>query len=83
VYVYDFFPDYSVEIDNSTRDLLEIKNEEDIIILTILRVDGENITANLQGPLVFNSINKKGIQVVNEDSHFSCQTPLELQSEPA
>ncbi len=73
---YEFFPDYSVRIDNQTGDLLEIKNEEDVIILTILRVEGKDVTANLQGPLVINSINKKGIQVVNEDSRFSCRTPL-------
>lgn len=80
---YEFFPDYSVKIDNSTRDLLEIKNEEDIVIFTILRVEGENVTANLQGPLVLNSRNKKGLQQVNEDTRFSCQTPLKFQAEPA
>ncbi len=78
--VFEFFPDYSVKIDNSTRDLLEIKNEEDIIILAVLRVDGDNVTANLQGPLVMNSINKRGLQVVNEDDRFSCQTPLKYLS---
>ena len=78
--VFEFFPDYSVKIDNSTRDFLEIKNEEDIIILTVLRVEGDNVTANLQGPLVMNSINKRGLQVVNEDDRFSCQTPLKYLS---
>ncbi len=77
---FEFFPDYSVKIDNSTRDFLEIKNEEDIIILTVLWVDGDNVTANLQGPLVMNSINKRGLQVVNEDDRFSCQTPLKYLS---
>jgi flagellar assembly factor FliW len=80
---FEFFPDYSVKIDNSTKDLLEIKNEEDIIIFTILRVEGDNVTANLQGPLVINSINKKGLQLVNEDPDFSCQTPLKFLAEPA
>ncbi len=73
---YEFFPDYSVKIENQARDLIGMENEEDVIILAILRVEGENVTANLQGPLVINSINRKGIQVVNEDSRFSCRTPL-------
>ncbi|NOZ68730.1 MAG: flagellar assembly protein FliW [Deferribacteres bacterium] len=77
---YEFFPDYSVKIDNQTRDLLGIENEEDVIILAILRVQGENVTANLQGPLVINSTSRKGVQVVNEDSRFSCRTPLKSLS---
>ena len=80
---FDFFPDYLVKIDNLTRDLLEIENEEEIIILAVLRVDGDNVTANLQGPLVMNSINMRGLQIVNEDDRFSCQTPLKFLAEPA
>ncbi len=72
----DLFPDFTVKIENSARKLLEIDKEEDIAILAILRVDEENVTANLQGPLVINSINKKGMQVVNEDPKFTCKTPL-------
>ncbi len=72
----EFFPDFSVKIDNVTKDLLEIGNEEDVIVFSILRVDNEQVTANLQGPLVINSLNKKGIQIVNEDPRFSYQTPM-------
>ncbi len=72
----EFFPDFTVRIDNVTKDLLEIGNEEDVIVFSILRVENEQVTANLQGPLVINSINKKGIQIVNEDTRFSCQTPM-------
>ncbi len=74
----DLFPDFTVKIEKSTRNLLEIKNEEDIVILAILRVDDENVTANLQGPLVINSLTKKGMQVVNEDPRFTCKTPLSV-----
>ena len=73
---FDFFPDYSVSIEDSIKDSLEIENQEDISILSILRVEGENVTVNLQGPLVINSLNKRGAQIVNEDSRFSCKTPL-------
>jgi flagellar assembly factor FliW len=59
-----------------TKDLIEIENEEDVIVFSILRVENEQVTANLQGPLVINSLNKKGIQIVNEDTRFSCQTPM-------
>ena len=74
---FDFFPDYSVKIEDSIRDLLEIKDEDDISILSIMRVEGEKVTVNLQGPLVVNSLNKKGVQIVNDDPRFSCKAPLQ------
>ncbi len=72
----DLFPEFTVNIEKSTRNILGINEEEDIVILAILRVDGDNVTANLQGPLIINSLTKKGMQVVNEDSRFTCKTPL-------
>jgi len=73
---FEFFPDYSVRIEDSIRDLLEIKNEDDLSILSILRVEGEKVTVNLQGPLVLNALNKKGVQIVNDDPRFSCKALL-------
>lgn len=73
---FEFFPDYEVKLDIQTKKLLEIKNEEDIVVFLMLRVEGEEVTANLQGPLILNSISMKGIQAVNEDTSFSCRTPL-------
>ena len=81
--LFEFFPDYSVKIEKSVKEFLEIENEEDVTVLSILRVEGESVTANLQGPLVINSINKKGLQIVNEDTRFSCKTPLKSLSQPA
>ncbi len=72
----DLFPDFSLKIESYTKSLLEIDNEENMVTFAILRVDGENVTANLQGPLLINSMNKKGMQVVNDDTRFSCKTPL-------
>ena len=74
--LFELFPDFSVKIENTTKKLLDIENDDDIVTFAILRVEDENLTANLQGPLVINSINKKGMQIVNEDPRFSCKTPL-------
>jgi len=74
---FEFFPDYSVKIEDSIKDLLTIENEDEISILTILRVEGEKVTVNLQGPLVINSLNKRGVQIVNDDPRFSCKAPLQ------
>ena len=73
---FELFPDFSVKVENATKKLLGIENDDDIVTFAILRVEDENLTANLQGPLVINSINKKGMQIVNEDPNYSCKTPL-------
>jgi flagellar assembly factor FliW len=73
---FELFPEFSVKVENSTKKLLGIEKEEDIVTLAILRVEEKNVTVNLQGPLVINSINKKGMQIVNEDPKYSCKTPL-------
>ena len=73
---FELFPDYSLKVENTTKKLLKIENEDDMVTLAILRVEEDSVTANLQGPLVINSINKMGMQIVNEDPRFSCKTPL-------
>jgi len=81
---FEFFSDYSVRIEDVIKDFLEIEIEDDVSILTILRVEGEKVTVNLQGPLVINSLNKKGMQIVNDDPRFNCKTPLHpLSTSPA
>ena len=80
---FELFPDYLLKIENSTRNFLEVEKEEDMVTLAILRVEGDSVTANLQGPLVINSLNRKGIQIVNEDTRFSCKTPLKSLTAPA
>lgn len=80
---FEFFPEYSVKIESSVKDFLDIKEEDDLTIITILRVEENNVTANLQGPLVINSVNKKGIQIINEDPRFSFRTPIKSLSSPS
>ncbi len=73
---FELFPDYYPQIDKSTKEFLDINDDDDLVTLAILRVDGESVTANLQGPLLINSLSKKGVQAVVEDERFSCKTPL-------
>jgi flagellar assembly factor FliW len=73
---FELFPDFSVKVENSAKKALGIENEDDMVTLAILRVEEDSVTANLQGPLVINSMNKTGMQIVNEDPRFTCKTPL-------
>ncbi|MBL7048038.1 MAG: flagellar assembly protein FliW [Nitrospira sp.] len=80
---FEIFPDYSFKFDAALKDFLETQEIDDVVTLTMLRVDGENVTANLQGPLLINSLSKKGLQLVNDDPRYSCQTPLHIDSSTA
>ncbi len=77
----EFFPEFSPKLDKKLRKFLKVENEDDLVVFAILRVDGDNVTANMQGPLIINSMNKIGIQVLNDDPCFSCTTPLKSLSE--
>ena len=56
--------EYTLDLDRSVKQFIELENEEDLAILVTMRVDGEDVIANFQGPILINSISKKGVQVV-------------------
>lgn len=57
-------PDYSVKLDPATRQYLNLENDDDLAVLVIIRVEGENIIGNYQGPLMVNASLMRGVQVV-------------------
>jgi flagellar assembly factor fliW len=61
-----FRPDYELEINDESLKPIGATNPENLLIfaLVTIPVNGTPITANLQGPLVINKANKKGMQVV-------------------
>lgn len=58
------FEEYSLEVDKSVKNYLELDNEDDLAILVTMRVSGEDVIANFQGPILINSRTMKGVQVV-------------------
>lgn len=58
------FPDYKVRLDPATKQYLKLEKDEDLAVLMIIRVEGENVIANLQGPLFLNASSMIGAQVV-------------------
>ncbi len=58
--------DYAIDVDTAMRQSLELETEDDLAVLTIVRVDKGKLIANLKGPLLFNSRLKIGIQAVLE-----------------
>lgn len=58
------FPDYKVRLDPATRQYLKLEKDEDLAVLMIIRVEGEQVIANLQGPLFLNAGSMLGAQIV-------------------
>ncbi|WP_425448028.1 flagellar assembly protein FliW [Dethiothermospora halolimnae] len=68
-----FKPDYDFDIPDSTVDKLEIEDPKDLLIYTIAVVpeDIKDVTVNLSGPIIINSKNKLGKQIIIEDKRYT------------
>lgn len=60
-------PDYSLKVDQQIRELLKLEEEEDLVVLFIVRVEKERLIANLKGPLLFNVRLMRGMQYMVND----------------
>ncbi|MGN7381502.1 flagellar assembly protein FliW [Paenibacillus sp. SAFN-117] len=67
-----FYPEYSFELPESTREELEIEDEKVVQVAAIISVREqlESATINLQAPLVINTAQKLGKQVILHDSAY-------------
>lgn len=66
-------PDYDGEIPEEAIEKLEIEKQEEIMVLSILVVpeDVEKISMNLKAPIIINTKNNKGMQVVLDTDRYS------------
>ncbi|WP_113930733.1 flagellar assembly protein FliW [Bacillus sp. P14.5] len=69
---FQFFTDYDFTISNSTLELLNLKEEKNVKVLSILTVKDPitETTANLQAPLILNTENYKGKQVILNETDY-------------
>jgi flagellar assembly factor FliW len=69
--------DYKVEIRPGDLAALELEDERSALVYVILnRGEGGGLTANLQGPLVFNSARRLGRQLVLTSSRYAVRYPV-------
>jgi len=75
---YEFFEEYQVKLSNDVTEHLGIKKPEDAIIVTTvtLNSDPKKITTNLQGPIIINSVNNLGEQIVVDNGKYKVKEPL-------
>jgi flagellar assembly factor FliW len=67
-----FLPDYVVDVDDAEVEELNINDVDKILVFSIVVVPDNitNITANLKAPILINTQNNKGKQVVMEKNNY-------------
>lgn len=67
-----FCKDYELDIDDECLNSIGIASPSDVMIMTIVTVpsDGGRVTANLQGPVIFNKTNHQCIQIISSDPRW-------------
>lgn len=74
----DFFENYEIEIPDAEAERIHLESAEDAIALLVVTIgdQGREITANLAAPIVLNSRELIGLQVVLQDNRFPVKHPL-------
>lgn len=85
---FEVKPDYEFDIDDSTIDMLEIKDTNDVMVYSIVVIpdDVSQMTTNLKAPIIINTANNKGRQMIMDKSpyetkHFILQEILKDNSQ--
>ncbi len=68
-----FRPDYELDIDDKLLEPIQAESPTDILVFALVTIPptGGAITANLQGPLIINKKNKKGMQAIMNDGKWN------------
>lgn len=69
---FNIMPDYSVEITDDLAKKLEVEDEKDIILLSIVTIpeDMRQMTVNMKAPLLVNLKKKKALQELMDDERY-------------
>lgn len=75
---YEFFKDYEFVLSEETIKNLKIDspNQVNVVTTVTLNSDVKKITTNLQGPIVINTSNNIGEQIILDDSKYKVKSPL-------
>ena len=78
-----FFPDYKISARRQELAVIDAKNTKNLIICVIVSIsrDPFRMTANLQGPLVINTANLKGKQLVLVDTNYNTRHAIPIKKE--
>ncbi|NDI36517.1 flagellar assembly protein FliW [Chengkuizengella sediminis] len=70
---FQFFKDYNVELSNEIQKELDIKEQSEVTIWSLVSIQDnlENATCNLIAPLVMNIRTKQGKQIILHNSSYT------------
>lgn len=71
-----FFDDYVPEVNDGDLEELDLRDESETLLLCLVTIADEDITANLLGPLVVNTRTRRARQVVLSEARWSTRVPL-------
>jgi flagellar assembly factor FliW len=69
-------PEYVVVLTPTEWTTLGLADDQQPVVLTTLSTHGEQISANLLGPLVINPRNRQAMQIVLADTAYSTRYPV-------
>lgn len=74
----NFMFEYDLDVSDADQEFVGLTRSEDAIIYTIVSIPAnpQNMTANLQGPLLINAINRKGRQIISSNPRHSIKTKI-------
>jgi flagellar assembly factor FliW len=75
---FNFFREYDFKLEDSVVEEIELESKEGVLVYSILTVQDpfDKTTANLQAPVIINSKNRKGKQVILHNEQFSIKHPI-------
>ena len=75
---FEVFKDYDILLPETAIDKLKIENQEDVALYTMVVVPEDMIkmTTNLLGPIVINTKERLGKQVILEENKYSTKHPI-------
>ena len=74
---------YEASVRREHMDLLDLEQVDDARVFVIVNKYDDTLTANLQGPLVVNLRNRRGIQIVLSDQRWTTRWEIARLQQPA
>lgn len=73
---WDVFKDYNINIEDKELSLIGGTNIDDLKVFSLLTITQKGITANLLGPIIVNTAERKGKQFVQYNSKYTTRHTL-------
>ncbi|MFZ3576907.1 flagellar assembly protein FliW [Virgibacillus sp. DJP39] len=75
---YHFYVDYAFELDTNVKESLAIRNEKDVVVLSIVTLQDpfETSTLNLKAPIIINHTSKRGKQYILNQEDYSAKSSI-------